>query len=149
MDRLESSSSDKILPVELEAGKTYYLVSRELAGTSADRYFGMTEVDAAPGLAADGQEVPQSAVADVYGAHPLTLQDRVGSHGGAVHRPQSNRIQAQITNALQDRLLRGHRGREHLVNPQPATVKADEIRESSACIYTKQHSGTVGAVAQS
>jgi hypothetical protein len=61
---------NKALPAYLEAGKTYYLVTREKAGNKSDRFFGPVEVSAAPGLhikaavtSADGktwQETPGS-----------------------------------------------------------------------------------------
>jgi len=41
---------DKALPVYLQAGKTYYLVSREKTGDKANRFYGPVDVAATPGI---------------------------------------------------------------------------------------------------
>jgi PA14 domain len=48
-----ASGKSKTLPAYLQAGKTYYLVSSEKAGNKTDRFFGPTDVTAAPGLTID------------------------------------------------------------------------------------------------
>lgn len=60
----------KILPAYLEAGKTYYLVSRENAGNEQQRFYAAVPVQAAPGITV------QAAVA---GANIKDLQEKAGS----------------------------------------------------------------------
>jgi hypothetical protein len=61
----------KVFPLLLEAGKTYYLASREQRGRAADRFFGAdTDVSAADGL---------SIEAAVMGADGKTWQETPGS----------------------------------------------------------------------
>ena len=45
-----ASGKSKFLPALLQAGNTYYLVSREKGGMQKDRFFGPVQVAAAPGL---------------------------------------------------------------------------------------------------
>lgn len=87
---VNASSSKKALPAVLEAGKTYYLVSREAAGRGADRYHGpQTAVTAAPGLkieaavtSADGKTWTHTPGSLAYGPVNILFTTQALQAGG-------------------------------------------------------------------
>ena len=98
-------------------------------------------VQLAPGLAADGQQITQSAIGHEHATHALALEHGIGGHRGAVHDAQpvaSGVAEPQLFQPLQDGPLRRGRRGQHLVGDQLPVPQQDEIGERATGVDAQQ-----------